>query len=291
VIIQQTMEGAKEPMSEEQPPEPVMIRPSDHSPSRSSAFRLLVIPFAIYFIWMMVTSLFEGDPRLFPYADSRGIIVYTVFSCIVTGMIVPVYCIRESFVTGAVNMFQIGFMPVRRTLFACSLTSFFGYLAIELFSPFGTDQSAFGYVFLLLLPTAIASVMVCWVLLGTHVQAFVRSGGAVISIAAGSLVTAWLFCITSLVHSPPVHAQPALAGFLVLGLAAAIFFFAVRDVYAASIFVAFGLTFVMADRIGISGTQEAIPAVYGSALLAVITLIGIHLYFVRNFRTVKVPGY
>jgi hypothetical protein len=227
---------------------------------------------------------------LFQSADFRGIIIYTVFACIITGIIIPVFCIRESFVTGAVNMFQIGFRPVRRTFYACALTTVFGYMAMLLFSPFGTDQSAFADTFLFLLPTAIASVMVCWVLLGTHVQAFVRSGGTIISITAGSLVTAWLFCITSFVHSPPVHPQPALAGFLVLGLAAALFYFAVRDIYAASIFVAFGLTFVMAERTGVSGMQAAMPAVYGSALLVVITLIGIHLYFVPNFRTVRLPG-
>ncbi|MDP2797927.1 MAG: hypothetical protein Q8N94_10525 [Methanoregula sp.] len=276
-------------MSEEQPSVPVLIRPSDNPASRSGLLRLLVFPFAIYSVWMIVTALFEGDLRLFLSADPRGIIVYTVFACIITGMILPVYCIRESFITGAVNMFQIGFWPVRRTFYACALTTFFGYMAMRLFSPFGTDTSAFGYAFLLLLPTAIASVMVCWVLLGTHVQAFVRGGGTVISISAGSLITAWLFCITSFVHSPPVHLQPALAGFLVLGLAAAVFFFAIRDVYATSIFVAFGLTFVMADRIGVSGMQAAIPVLYGSALLGIITLIGIHLYFVRNFRTVKLP--
>jgi hypothetical protein len=205
-------------------------------------------------------------------------------------MIIPVYCIRESFITGAVNMFQIGFMSRRRTFFACALATFLGYVAMVFFSPFGTDRSAFAYVFLLMLPTAIASVMVCWVLMGTHVQAFVRGGGTVISIAAGSLVTAWLFCITSFGHSPPVNPQPALAGFLMLGIAAAVFFFAVRDVYASSIFVAFGLVFVMADRTGVSVTPEVMPAVYGAALLAVITLVGIHLYFSRNFRTVRLPG-
>jgi len=276
-------------MSEEQPPVPVIIRPSGNPESRSGLFRLLGIPIAIYCLWMIVTVLFEGDLRLFQSADPRGIIVYTVFACIITGMIIPVYCIRESFVTGAVNMFQIGFWPVRRTFYACFLTIFFGYIAMVLFSPFGTDTFTFGYAFSLLLPTAIASVTVCWVLLGTHIQAVVRGGGTVLSIASGILITAWLFCLTYFVHSPAVHPQTALAGFLVLGLAAAIFFFAVRDIYAASIFVAFGLTFVMAGRIGIPGTQAVMPVVYGSALLGVITLIGIHLYFARNFRTIKLP--
>lgn len=276
-------------MSVKQPSVPV-IRSIDHPPSHAGVIRLVVIPFAIYAVWIIVTALFGGDHPLFWYAASGGLIMYTVFACIITGMIIPVYCIRESFVTGAVNMFQIGFMPLRRTFYACSLTTFFGYMAVELFSPFGKDQSAFGYAFLLLLPTAIASVMVCWALLGTHVQAFVRSGGTIISIATGSLVTAWLFCITSFAHSPPARLQPALAGFLMLGLAAALFFFAVRDVYATSIFVSFGLTFVMADRIGVSATTVVMPAVCRSAILAVLILIGIHWYFTRNFRTIQLPG-
>ena len=280
-------------MSKEQQPLPVLIRPSDPPVSRAGLIRLIrliVIPSGIYLVWMIVTALFEGDHQLFRYADPQGIMLYTVFSCIITGMIIPVYCIRESFVTGAANLFQIGFVSMRRTFFAGAMTIFFGYAVSEFFLPSGTGGVAFGYTFLLLLPTAIASVMVCWVLLGTHVQAFVREGGVIISIAAGSLVTAWFFCLTSFVHTPSFHPQTSLVGLLVLGLAAAFFFFAVRDVYAASIFVAFGLTFVMADRVDVSVAQVAIPAVYGSALLTVLTLLGIHWYFVRNFRTVTLPG-
>jgi hypothetical protein len=284
------MKKGQNRMSDDGPSLPVLIGPSYNPASRSGVFFLLLIPFAMYAVWMIVTALFEGDHQLFRYVDPQGIIVYTVFSCIITGIIIPVYCIRESFITGAVNLFQIGFMPVRRTLYACALTLFFGYLVRELFSPSGADGIAFVYLFLLLLPTAIASVMVCWVLLGTHVQAFVRDGGTVISIAAGILVTSWLFCLTSFVHTPPVQSQPALVGFLVLGVAAAVFFFAVRNVYAASIFVAFGLSFLMADRTGVPVSQAATVAVYGSALLAVIILLGIHWYFIRNFRTVALPG-
>ena len=94
-------------MSDEQPPVQVIIRPAGNPASRSGLFHLLVIPFAIYCLWMILTALFEGDHRLFLSSDSQGIIVYTVFACIITGMILPVYCIRESFVSGAVNMFQI----------------------------------------------------------------------------------------------------------------------------------------------------------------------------------------
>ena len=251
--------------------------------------RLLVIPLAMYTVWVLATFLLEGTVSLFQHPDSLGICLYTIMACILSGMVIPIIWIRGSFMSGAVNMFQIGFRAVRRTVMACALTTLAGYMSVVLFSPFGTDRIAFAEMFLILLPTAIASVMVCWVLVGTHVQAFVRSGGTLISIIAGSLVTAGLFCLTSLAHSPAVRVQPAIAGFLVLGLSAAVFFFAVRDVYAGSIFTAVGLTFVIADRIIIKNIQAMMPAVYGSALLAVIALVGIHLYLTRNFRTIRLP--
>ena len=47
-----------------------------------------------------------------------------------------------------------------------------------------------------MLPTAIAAVMICWVLVGTHIQAFVRSGGVVISVFTGVLLTALVFALS-----------------------------------------------------------------------------------------------
>ena len=277
-------------MSGEKPSEPKITGQSPAQASRSAVLSLLVIPSAVYTVWVVATFLLEGTISLFQHPDAAGILQYTLMACILSGMVIPIFCIRVSFMTGAVNMFQIGFRAVRRTVMACALTTLAGYMSVVLFSPFGTDRIAFAETFLILLPTAIASVMVCWVLVGTHIQAFVRSGGTLISIAAGSLVTAGLFWLTSLAHSPAARIQPALAGFLVLGFSAAVFFFAVRDVYACSIFAALGLTFVMADSTGVKHTQAMMPAVYGSALLAVIALVGIHLYLTRNFMTVRLQG-
>ena len=107
-------------------------------------------------------------------------------------MILPLILIRKAFVSGAVNMFQIGFRTVRRTILAGSITGalFFGITLF--FNPFA-DRVAFANAFLLVLPTAAATVMVCWVLVGTHVQAFVRSGGAILSISTGVVVTTLLY--------------------------------------------------------------------------------------------------
>ena len=256
---------------------------------RSATLRLLVIPCAIYTAWLLETFLLEGSMHLFERFDPPGIFLYTIIACIITGIIAPLLCIRTTFISGAVNMFQIGFRSLRRTFLASFLTCSIGYGVVILFNPFGTDRFAFLNAFILLLPGAIASVMICWVLMGTHVQAFVRSGGAILSISVGILVTAVLFGMTTFTYFPAVLQQDALFSSVIIGIIAAFFFFAVRDVYATSLVIGVCSVFTLADRINPFYVQSAVPYVWMSAVLAVTALMGIHRYLSRNYMTLKLP--
>jgi len=255
---------------------------------RSATLRLLVIPFAIYTAWLLETFLLEGSIHLFERFDPPGILLYTIIACIITGIVAPLLYIRNTFISGAVNMFHIGFRSLRYTFLACVLTCSIGYGAVILFNPFGTDRFAFLNAFVLLLPSAIASVMVCWVLMGTHVQAFVRSGGAIISISIGISVTTVLFGMTTFAYFPAFLQQDVLFLSVLIGIIVAFFFFAVREVYATILVVAVCSVFSMADRIDPSYVQNAVPFVWLSAVLAVSALIGIHLYLSRNYMTLKI---
>jgi hypothetical protein len=256
---------------------------------RSATMRLLAIPFALYSAWMLELFLLAGSVHIFLRSDPPGIFVYTLIACIITGLVAPLVCIRTAFVSGAVNMFQIGFRSFRRTLLSGVLTCCGIYGAVIVFNPFGTDRLAFAYAFVLLLPTAIASVMMCWVLVGTHVQAFVRSGGAIISVSVGIAVTTLLYSITTFAYFSPVLEQGVFFFSVSIGIIAAIFFFAVRDVYATSLVVCAGSVFCVADRINPLYLQSAGVYVWISSGLAVCTLIGIHWYLARNFVTIKIP--
>jgi len=256
---------------------------------RSATLRLLVIPFAIYTAWLLETFLLEGSIHTFERFDPPGIFLYTIIACIVTGMVAPLLCIRNTFISGAVNMFQIGFRSLRRTFITGVLTCSTGCGAVLLFNPFGTDRFAFINAFILLLPGAIASVMICWVLMGTHVQAFVRSGGAIISISVGIMVTSVLFGMTTFAYFPSVLLQDALFSSVIIGIIAAFFFFAVREVYATIFVVAACSVFTMADRINPFYVQNAVPYVWISSGLAVCALIIIHGYLSRNFVTIMLP--
>lgn len=257
---------------------------------RTATIRLLVIPVAVYTAWVLETFLLEGSTNLFLQFDPAGIFLYTLIACIITGMVIPLVCIRKAFISGAVNMFQIGFRSLRRTILAGVLTCIIGYGAVIIFSPFGMDRFMFFNAFVLLLPGTIASVMICWVLIGTHIQAFVRTGGAIISLSVGTMVTAMLFGMTTFAYFPAVLQQDTFFSSVGIGIIAGLFFFAVRDVYATSIVVGECSVFTLADRINPVYLHNAVPAVWISAGLTACALTGIHLYLLWNFTTIRIPG-
>ena len=244
----------------------------------------------MYLAWLLEIFLLAGNNRLLEHPEPAGIALYTVIGCILTGMIIPIICIRKAFISGAVNMFQIGFRTVHRTILACSLTAAIGFGMILFFNPFGTDRIAFANAFLLLLPTAIASVMVCWVLAGTHVQAFVRGGGAVISITVGVVVTSLLFASATLAPNPSVRQEGSLFWPVCIGIGTALFFFAVRDIYATVIVVAGSGVFTGAALFDPASLHGTPPGIYVSSLLAIVVLIVIHIYLSRNYATILVPA-
>jgi hypothetical protein len=261
------------------------MAPNPYSP----AIRLLLIPFLVYLAWLLEIFLLAGNTHLLEHPEPAGIALYTVIGCILTGMVIPILCIRKTFITGAVNMFQIGFRTIRRTILACSATGAIGFGMILLFNPFGTDRIAFANAFILLLPTATASVMVCWVLVGTHVQAFVRSGGALLSITVGVAITSLLFASTTLAASPSIRQQGDQLWPICIGIGAALFFFAVRDIYATAIMVAGSGVFARAGTFDPGYLQGTHPEIYASSLLAIVILIALHMYLSVNYATILVP--
>lgn len=265
---------------------PSPAAPNPYSP----AIRLLLIPLLVYLAWLLEVFLLAGNNRLLEHPEPAGIALYTVIGCILTGMIIPILYIRKSFMSGAVNMFQIGFRTVRRTLLACSVTCAIGFGLIVLFNPFGTDRLAFASAFILLLPTAAASVMVCWVLAGTHVQAYIRSGGAGLSITTGVVITSILFASATLAAGPSLRQEGALFWPVCIGMGAALFFFAVRDIYATIIVVAGSGVFTGAGTFDPVSLHVLSFGIYASSLLVVAVLLALHFYLSRNYATIPVPA-
>ena len=144
-----------------------------------------------------------------------------------------------------------------------------------------------------MLPTAIAAVMICWVLVGTHIQAFVRSGGVVISVFTGVLLTALVFALSMTVLFAGADLREMVVQFFAAGCVAAFLFFAVRDVYATIIVVTLSLVVLENSRIDPAYLVPFSPVV---ALCGILTpahwwgSIGTFPGITRRFCSGKITG-
>ncbi|MGB7789076.1 hypothetical protein [Methanoregula sp.] len=257
--------------------------------SFTMVIRFLVIPVLVYVIWVLEIFLFGGVVHLFPSPTAPALVLYTLVACILMGLILPVFLIRRAFISGAITMFQFGFRSMIRTIFAVALTCVMLYGCVLLFSPPGLDQKVFVQSFLLMVPTGISTAMICWVVAGTHVQALVRYGGPVISIPVGIVVTGILFGIAMLVMVPVQHSPDLFTLYLGAGMLMAVFFFAVRDIYATGIAVTGCMVFLFSGSILPAEISMVLPWVYAAAIVTAGVLVGIHRYLSLRFVTIQIP--
>jgi hypothetical protein len=264
------------------------IPPITMSRANQDALRLFIIPLLVFLAWLTEVFLLEGTISLFRTLDPFAVLFYTLVGCILTGMVIPVLIIRRSFINRAVNMFQIGFRSPRRALPLCTVTAVFCFFIAFVMVPSGINRTALPELFLLYLPTGIASVMICWVLIGTHLQALVRPGGVLVSVSTGVVITSILFGLTTLVHTPATGLQDPLAITILLGIVTALFFFSVRDVYATVIVATTGMVLLFPGRADMALLSGSFSLTALASTGAVASLLGIHLYFSRNYATVLV---
>jgi len=75
---------------------------------------------------------------------------------------------------------------------------------------------------------------------------------------------------------------------LALGCVSAVFFFAVRDVWATIIVVTGGLVLLLAPAVDPAYPASPVAALCG--ILATLALVCVHGYFSRHYTTVQLPG-
>lgn len=263
----------------------------DTGMGRPSAVTLVLIPLLIVIIWIIENYLLAGGSLISAKTGSPGLLLYTVLSCIVVGIIVPLIRIRTAFRAGAVNMFQIGFRSLRRTVATVSLTTLATYTIVLFLRVYGIgpDRETGFFLFAIFLPTAVAAVMICWVLAGTHIQAYVRSGGILISIVTGAVTTALFFGLSMSTLFAGDRVPDLFLGYFAAGIFVALFFFAVRDIYATVFVVAWALVLIAGSVPDFVIPYSLTSAVVFCAILAVAALVIVHWHFSRHYTTVKIP--
>jgi hypothetical protein len=257
---------------------------------QSSPIRLIIIPLLIFIVWSVETYLLEGSLGVFSVYQPDLFFIYMLIANILVGTVAPIICLKSAFMSGAVNMYQVGFRSLRRTTFTVGITACAGYLVLMAASPYGSGRIPFISTALLMLPLAIGSVMICWVLIGTHMQAYVRRFGAAVSICLGVLMTGVLFGLSFIVHSPPHNDLPHILTTVGIGIAIAIFFFSIRDIYSTVVLVDLCLVFFVRGNLDSAYTSTVSLSAIAGALLSLATLLGCQWYLSRRFVTIRVPA-
>lgn len=251
--------------------------------------RLILLPLILAGAWIVETFLFAGWPQVFLHKEPAMLLFYTLMTCIFIGTLLPVILMRQAFLRGDVNMHQFGFRSLRRTFLMAGLTLIIVWMAVVLQNPFGNDRPGFVSVFLLLLPTGIATAMVCCVLLGTHVQAFVRERGALVAILLGTVVSALVFALSLSAHFPDALTPATFLPFLSAGILCTLFFFAVRDVWAVSLVITGCLVWLAAGWLDPAQVSVLYPSVPAAAVISTGTLAVLHGYLSRHYITIPAP--
>lgn len=255
-----------------------------------SPVRLIVIPLIIYAVWVLETFLLEGSLGVFPRYQPGVYFIYVLVACILIGTFAPVLLLKSGFLSGAVNMYQAGFRSLRRTVITAGITACLGYIVFGAAVPPGASPARLIGTVLFLLPVAVSSVMVCWVLIGTHLQAYVRQYGAFVSIVTGIAVTGVLFGISFAAHSPPLSDPWHILVAIGIGTATAVIFFAIRDVWATVIFASFALAGSVHNLFDPAYIDPVSLPLVLSSVLALLALAVSEWYLMKRFITIRIPA-
>lgn len=246
--------------------------------------RTAAVPLSLllFLVWTAATYLLEGRIGLLRQPTLIGRWIYVVVANILIGTVAAAWVLRSLLISGLVTLEQLGFRPPGRTLFAVVIAAVVGVGIFLLQKPVSLEPVVLLNAFAQVLQTSIAEVLVCWVAVGTSVEALTRGKSRVISLLVAILATDLLFGIYHFAHSAPFN-QPQVAFLLMIpGLATSLVYFLGRDVYATVLFHNYlGMTGVMRS-VDLSFFQQPLYPIYILTFISIIGLVGMHIFLLVN---------
>ena len=232
--------------------------------------KLVVIPIAIYLIWVLATYLLEGRINLLQKPDPLGRLTYAVIANIAIGTVIAIWLLKPSISSGFLTIRQLGFQSIKLILIVVIIAGVIGFVLFVVQHPVSLDPVVVLNLFAQTLPTSIAEVVVCWAAIGTTFESVARKKGRIISIVFGAAIATILFGIYHFAHSPPFNEPETVLFLMYPGILTSVVYFIGRDIYAAIIFHNFQALFgVMMSVNVVSFTQPLYPVL----ILAVISML------------------
>ncbi len=258
----------------------------------SKVKQMMLASISVYLVWVIATYFLEGRilTLLLPEAIFERT-VYTLIANFLIGTVFSVWVLRSFLVSGVVNLKQLGFRSIRRTLVAIIIAGLIGFSFFIISNPPSLNPIVISNVYAQVITVSVAEIIVCWGVIGASFEALTSIKGRAISMLVGIFAADFLFGIYHFAHSPPFNQIGTILFLMVIGLLTSLVYFIGRDIYA---------TIVFHNFFGALGVMQALEksgnlAIYNQplfpilimALLSVITLVGSDIFIARRVKADK----
>jgi hypothetical protein len=255
----------------------------------------ILISLYVYVVWSIVTYLLEGRIHLLQRVDVIGRFEYVVTANMVIGTVLAIWLLRYYHISsGFISTKQLGFQSVNRRFWVVVvIASLIGFVLFVIQGPVSLNPVVISNVFAQTLPTSIAEVVVCWVVVGASFESLVlvkskhefKNGKMTKNITAaiiGAVVATILFGVYHFAHSPPFNQLSTVLFLMIPGTLTSIVFFVGRNIYAAIIFQNFQALLGVIGSIDITSFTHPIYPLLIMGLVSILILIAADVFLVRR---------
>jgi len=179
----------------------------------------ILISLYIYAVWSIMTYLLEGRIHLLQRIDVLGRFEYVVITNMVIGTVLAIWLLRYHHISsGFISIKQLGFQSVNRRFWVViGIASVIGFAFFIIQGPVSLNPIVISNVFAQTLPTSIAELVVCWVVVGASFECLLltsckcnnefrpkEKATTFTAMIVGGVVATVLFGVYHFAHSPPL---------------------------------------------------------------------------------------
>ncbi|MDX1744711.1 MAG: hypothetical protein R3324_02140 [Halobacteriales archaeon] len=249
----------------------------------------VTVALGLYVAWTALTWLLEGRILTFLRPEATmDRLIYTGVTNLVVGTLLALWVVGRVLTESPVRPPRLGLQSASRTVMGVTVAGLLGLVMYVAQGPPTSNPVVVMNAFAQVLPVSIAEVVVCWMLVGSSVEAWLRDRGtrSMVAILASIFTSSVLFGLYHLAHSPPFNSPRMIALLTVVGVGTGAFYFGARTFYGALVFhnfmALFGVTAALAaaGQLGTFG-RPVLPLI-ATATVALFILVGAEHRFIRS---------
>jgi hypothetical protein len=239
----------------------------------------------LYLSWTLATYLLEGRINLLQAPTIAGRYLYVLMANVVIGTIITLWFLRSRLTSRIWTVEQAGFRSLRRTLITILIALVLGFIDLLLTRLNHLPLLVILNGFVQVLPTSIAEILVCWVLIGNSFEFLLKPKNHWLALLVGIVTATVFFSAYHLGHSAPFNQLPLMLILLMPGFVTSLFYLITREIYATILFHNFqGIIGVLGNLKNQELLNRPLYPLYFLMIISIIVLIAADMLWIRRKR-------